>query len=145
MATNLINLNPGVRRRIAASFAFGTAALLCQALTWVFITIDNEYWGLAAFSLELAAIPMSMIVAFIWWPREAKGPKASAWEGFSVLLIYLNFMALIGTIMYGPYEDMIALFSTFAYFVAFAVQVLGAPLLLTFCMAGYLLCDENIK
>lgn len=145
MALNNFPKNQGIRRRLTASFSFGIAALLCQSLTWLFTTIDREYWGRAALSLEISAIPVAMIVAFIWWPKEVKGPKASTWDGFSVLLVYLNVMAIIGTSLYGPYESVREIIQTFAHLVAFTIKVLGPPLLLTFCMTGFLLCDENIE
>lgn len=126
----------------SAGAAFASAALACQSLVWMFVTIDADVPALPVFWMQIAVAPLAGALGTIFWTPQALTPREGVWRGWAVMFIFVCASATIVTSVLGRSDTLSEWVTAFVASFAMMVRVLGSAMLFAFGVAGYLLSNS---
>ena len=134
---------PSLTYRFSAAAAFALAALTCQILVWLFVDIDRDVPAWSVFWLQCTVVPLAGALGAICWSPQAIKPREGVWRGWGVMFLFICASASIVATALGDLGSAADWSIGFVAAFGLLVRVLGAAMLFTFGLAGYLLSDET--
>lgn len=129
--------------RVSAAATFALAALACQFLVWMFVTIDADVPAWPVFWMQIAVMPLAGALGATCWTQQALTHREGVWRGWAVMFIFVCASAITVASVLGRSDTLTEWVTVFVASFALMVRVLGAALIFAFGVAGYFLSDDR--